>query len=375
MIDIKSIFNNDYSEFSEVDPFNPSNKVEGFISRKPNQYYGALVITKINDKDIKPQLIMATPKMFYPFDAQEDGKRNYHFPTAKSIEVYRKLDGTNVLSYFYYFKDYRFLTFKTRLRPFLSSGRFGDFYTMWNEVAKDYFSEIKKKMIDKNCHLSFELFGARNPHLIAYKNSLNFALLFGVTNVGNILSPKDLAIDTLPSVEYCGKIDRDYVWNYEENQKKLEASLIKQEGEYYIGDEGTVWYLKTLDNRTLQLKCKPNTIETIHFSAGAGGLDKNTIMATTWNALENIDTLTIDFVKSLLLEEFKPEIVEAKTYLIQTCIEYVMQESEFRGKVLEYYKAIGININLDKRTVMRTMSEKYPKDKMGKVYSIIMGLG
>jgi hypothetical protein len=375
VIDIKSIFGNDYSEFCEVDPFNVKNKVEGYISRKPNQYYGALVITKVNNKEVEPQLVMATPKMYYPFDAQEDGKRNYHFPSAKSIEVYTKLDGTNILSYFYYFNDYRFLTFKTRLRPFLSSSKFGDFYTMWNEVAKDYFNEIKKKMIEKNCNLSFELFGARNPHLIAYKNSLDFVLLFGVTNVGNILSPKDLAIDTLPNVEFCGKIDRDYVWNYEENQKKLEASLVKQEGEYYTGDEGAVWYLKTLDNRTLQLKCKPGTIEAIHFSAGAGGLGKNTIIATVWNALENTDDLTIEFVKQLLLEEFKPEVIEAKTYLIQECIEYVKNESEFRHKVLEDYKTIGININLDKRSVMRQISTKYPKDKMGKVYSIIVSLG
>ena len=42
MIDLKTIFGNDYSPFCEVDPFNQHNEVSGFISRKPNEYYGSL---------------------------------------------------------------------------------------------------------------------------------------------------------------------------------------------------------------------------------------------------------------------------------------------------------------------------------------------
>lgn len=45
MLTPKELFGNDYSEFSEVDLFNPQNTVTGFISRKSNEYYGALILT------------------------------------------------------------------------------------------------------------------------------------------------------------------------------------------------------------------------------------------------------------------------------------------------------------------------------------------
>ncbi len=118
MVTPKELFGNDYSEFTEIDPFNPQNEVFGYISRKSTEYYGALIITKVNGKELLPQLIMGTPKMHYPFDSREDGTRNYHFPIAKNIEIYEKLDGTNILAYFYSDGEFRYLTYKTRLRPF-----------------------------------------------------------------------------------------------------------------------------------------------------------------------------------------------------------------------------------------------------------------
>lgn len=379
--EVKDLFGKDYTEFCEIDPFNPKNEVAGVISRKSNEYYGALIITWVNNREITPQLIMGTPKMHYPFGESADGTRNYAFPSAKYIEIYEKLDGTNVLSYFYTDGENRYLTYKTRLRPFLGSSRFGDFYNMWKETAAPYIDRLRQIMIQHNCNLSFELYGARNPHLVVYKNPLDIALLFGVTNVGKIMSPTDLglaakedyaALDEIPLVKRFRVINRDYVWNYETIQKELEANLKQEEEGYYSGMEGTVWYLHLIDGRCLQIKCKPETIETIHFSAGAGGLNKNIVIATCWNAFENVDTLTIDFVKQLLIEEFQPEIVEANHYLIERCVGFVTREAEFRNRVLDEYRALGISILLNKREVMRSLSAKFSKQQMKKVYSIIM---
>lgn len=200
----------DYNTFCEVDPFNSKNELRGFISRRSNEFYGALLITHVNDKELKPQLIMATPKMHYPFDSREDGSRSYKFPIANKVEVYEKLDGTNVLAYFYTDGDNRFLTYKTRLRPFLSSSKFGDFKNMWLETASKYFNEIEHEMERSDCNLSFELYGARNPHLIAYPNSLDIALLFGVTNTGAILSPAQLYISSIPIVTKFKDIDNNF---------------------------------------------------------------------------------------------------------------------------------------------------------------------
>lgn len=370
----QEIFGNDYNPFCEVDPFNPHNEVSGYISRKANEFYGALLVYEVNHiKFDNPQLIMAVPKMHYPFTSREDGTREYHFPIAKNIEIYEKLDGTSILAYSYAdSKGFTYLTFKTRLRPFLGSGRFGDFFNMWKEISQNYWQEIKSTIINQKVNLSFELWGARNPHLVRYSIPLTFSLLFGVTNEGQVLSPKEIKTN-LPIVNHLKTIDRDYVWNYEELQKELQNKLVKTEENCYQGMEGTVWYLHTIEGKCIQLKCKPETIEAIHFSAGKGGINKNVILATCWNAFENTDIITIDFVKQLLLEEFKPEIIEANHYLIETCISIVTKEMKFKTKVLEKYKATGKNILLEKQEVMRELSQYFPKDKMKKVYSYIVG--
>lgn len=376
MINPRELFGKDYDEFCEVDPFNPKNEVSGYISRKPNEYYGALIITKVNNKSVPEQLIMSSPKMHYPFDAREDGTRNYRFPSAKSIEVYEKLDGTCVIAYAYTNGVNRFFAYKTRLRPFLSSSRFGDFLNMWKEVSPPYLKEIKQVMLAQQCNLVFELYGGRNPHLVLYPNPLDIALLFGVTNAGRILSPTNLG-DTanIPIVNRFKVIDKDYVWNYEQLQKELEAKLKPEEDGHYSGTEGTVWYLHTPDGKCLQLKNKPETIEAIHFSAGAGGLCKNAVITTCWNAFENTDTLTIEFVKQLLLEEFDPRIIEANHDLIENCVTFVTNEARFREQVIAEYKAIGKNILLNKQEIMRALSSKFDRKKMRKVYGIILSFG
>ncbi|MEE9302307.1 MAG: hypothetical protein V3U84_00845 [Thiotrichaceae bacterium] len=375
MVEPKELFGKDYEEFCEVDPFNPQNQVEGFISRKATEFYGALLITKINNHKVPEQLIMGTPKMHYPFVSRADGTRNYIFPSAKTIEAYVKLDGTNILSYFY-FDDKstfatRYLTYKTRLRPFVRPGRFGDFLAMWKEVGIPYQEEIKQLMHDLNCNLSFELYGSRNPHLIIYPNALDISLLFGVTNTGNII-PLSRIPTEIPSVNLLKTIASDYVWNYELLQEELQAGLKQEEDNCYSGTEGTVWYLNTPDNRCIQFKCKPDTIEAIHFSMGAG-IGRNVIITTCWNAFENIDVLTVDFIKQLLLEEFTPEKIEDKSELIEECIYFVAREAEFRRNVIDDYRKLGMNVLLQKPEVMRAMSEKYAKKDMRKVYSIITG--
>lgn len=111
------IFGKDFKEFEEIDPYN-NNRVEGFICLKHSQFYGSLLLSKVNGYDIVPKLIMGTPKMHYPID--RNGK--YIFPSAKKIEAYEKLDGTNIVAYHYFdHENNRYLTYKTRLMPLWKS--------------------------------------------------------------------------------------------------------------------------------------------------------------------------------------------------------------------------------------------------------------
>jgi hypothetical protein len=82
--------------FDVGDPFNDDLRLRGFLCQKPDHRYGALAITHVGDAEA-PQLILATPKLHYPFG--KDG--SFHFPPIKAIQLYEKLDGTNVLAFRY----------------------------------------------------------------------------------------------------------------------------------------------------------------------------------------------------------------------------------------------------------------------------------
>ena len=87
----------DWDRFAEVDPFN-NNFVEGLICRSHGDFYGGLMIEKVNHEKA-PQMIHCTPKLRYPFTTLGDGTVKWTFPKAQTIHRYEKLDGTNVFAY------------------------------------------------------------------------------------------------------------------------------------------------------------------------------------------------------------------------------------------------------------------------------------
>ncbi len=157
--------------FGVTDPFSKF-RLEGYLSLKPDYRYGALALLKVGGQEV-PQLILATPKLHYPFD------RNgaFHFPSVKQIDIYEKLDGTNILAYqFKDAQDNSHVTYKLRLHPVLRNGKWGNFLDMWNEMLKRY-PRIPDLPVLNRCSLSFELFGSLNSHLMLYDTPLDCALL------------------------------------------------------------------------------------------------------------------------------------------------------------------------------------------------------
>ena len=78
-------------EFSVQDPYN-DNKLEGYLCRRGDHRYGAVVITKVNEKEVI-QRIFATPKLHYPFTTNPHGERIFHWcnKKVKQARVYEKL--------------------------------------------------------------------------------------------------------------------------------------------------------------------------------------------------------------------------------------------------------------------------------------------
>ena len=367
------LLGSDCKSFTEEDPFNTQNVVEGLIGTTNDHRYGALLITSINGVSCE-QLIFATPKLKYPFD--RSGR--YVFPSAQKIEAYTKLDGTNVFMYRYTAENKVFVSYKTRLRPFLKESRFGSFLEMWSGMLKKY-PNISKLFL-ANPHLdgfSFELYGSLNKHLISYDVSLDTALLFGITGDAAKVVPSG-GLDSLgvPTADLENKITKNYVWEYESAQDKIEEDLEETE-DGFKGQEGQVWYIQTHDGLWSMFKLKPHTIENIHWASG--GIPRLVIKATAYNTLETESDITKKAVVALLLEEFSQEQINSSTIRIENVVSEIAEELVFRERV---GIALGMIIRPNTKIanlptlpdVMRKLSTHFQKADMKKVYSFACAL-
>jgi len=352
--------------FDVEDPFNKTIKLQGFLSHKPDHRYGALVITHVDGKEA-PQLILATPKLHYPFG--KDGK--FHFPPIKKIHIYEKLDGTNVLAYRYRDADGNsYLTYKLRLYPVLRNSRWGSFLDMWHELVQKH-PAITQLVSENNCYISFEMYGMRNAHLMLYDVDLATAALFGIREDATIVPVFNLNLFDVPTAPFIDEISAkdDPVKKYAEIRETMEQRMKHTDDEKLIGMEGTVWYIEEPNSRVTMWKCKPESVEEIHWAAG---INTKAVLATCWNYLETGDILNYENLLPLLLEEYQQREIDNFRHHIDRCITQVNQEVEFRERVLNEYDKLGVSIYQDKAAVMRAMSQHFNRADMRKVYTTII---
>jgi hypothetical protein len=353
--------------FDVTDPFNDGLRLQGFLSQKPDHRYGALAITHVGER-LAPQSILATPKLHYPFG--KDGK--FHFPPVKRIALYEKLDGTNVFAYRYRDADgQQRLTYKLRLAPTLRNSRFGPFLDMWQELLRKH-PTLPQLAEANGCNISFEMYGARNAHLILYEVDLAVAVLFGVQDDASIVPPFKLDVKGAPVAPLIGELvaGEDPVAKYAEIRAEMEKRNRPSEDKL-IGIEGAVWYVEEPTGRVTMWKCKPESVEEIHW---ATGINKKAVIATCWNFLETSDDLAYDALLPLLLEEYQPDDIERFRPHVEECIRQVRRESEFVERALAEYDVLaaqGFDIHADKAGVMRALSNRFTRDEMKKVYSVV----
>lgn len=356
----------DLQEFEVEDPFNP-HVLRGFLCRRPDHRYGAMYLTHV-DGAPEPQLIFATPKLHYPFDRAG----TYRFPPAREVLVYEKFDGTNVLAYFYRWQGQRSLTFKLRLSPVMRNSRHGPFLDFWREILAEHPDILKLPEIN-DCAISFELYGGRNKHLVVYDAPLGVAALFGVDSRGSIRPPADLQLLNVPAPPLAARLEKasDYQTLYQSQQADCEQGNEMLEDGAVRGSEGRVWYMRTLAGEVVMFKCKPESVEQIHFAAGAG-LSKNVIRATAYNVLETDAEVTYEGVAQLLLEEFEADEIERQRTLVAQVVAEVRAEIQFREHVLSLFDPLGLDLLTHKNEVMRALSKHFPRETMKKVYSLLL---
>lgn len=333
--------------FDTNDPFNDELRLEGFLCQRPDHRYGALALLRVDGRPA-PQRLFATPKLHYPFG--KDGR--FFFPPIHTAHLCEKLDGTNVLAYRYADADGgRRLTYKLRLSPVLRNSKWGPFLDYWRELLARH-PGLPGLVEASGCHLSFEMYGARNAHLIAYAEPLAVAPLIGELHAGE-----------------------DPVARFQALREEMERRNRPAADDQLSGTEGAVWYVTEPSGRMTLWKCKPESVEEIHWAVG---INKAAVIATCWNALETADTLSYETLLPLLLEEYQPDDIGKFRANIDDAIRQVNAEQAFRERVREAYAAVkaqGLSLTRDKAAVMRQLSGQFPRDQMGHVYAAIVRLG
>jgi hypothetical protein len=317
------------------------------------------------------QLIWGTPKLNYPFD--RNGR--YNWPVINQLEIYEKLDGTNILAYHYKHDDRDFISFKTRLSPVISDMQFGNFKSMWVEYYEDngWIDEV----IDLNpeYNLSFELFGARNPITIVYEFPLEVNLLFAIHRDNHsIRPPSQLKLPNDAKVASGGKIrslknaNSDQLIEFYNIFRTQDSKNNKKS----LSTEGRVFYVHT--DKWHLFKCKPEEIEKIHWTAG-GSIPKISLWNTIINAFEDIETPTMDDIEELLLEEYTKEQIIKSKRKFEKFYKKALKDMDFKKKVNEAWakaREAGFDIREDKNKTMRFLADFFDKHEMKKVGSTIL---
>lgn len=357
----------EFNEFSEIDPFNGF-KLSGYISRHGDHRYGAMVILKIDEEPCE-HIVYATPKLHYPFDKY--GK--YTWPTIDELEVWTKLDGTNILAYQYIHKGQTYTTYKTRLSPVLKQSQFGDFLSLWKECLQN--NPWIEKAIGNNpdYNLSFELYGTRNPITVQYEVDLDTALLFGIRRHDHAIKPptqlvlpEDTKLAGQTSIYEKSSVEdptKLYNAHREEGSKQNKEALTTEGNVFYIHSGGK-WHM---------FKCKPEEIEKIHWSAG--GIPQISIYNTIINAYEDMDQPDIPYVNQLLLEEYTQKQIDDRADSIAKLFKKAKKQMDLKKNVNEVYRKAqeeGFDIKADKNGTLRWMSQFFTRDDMKKVGTVIL---
>jgi hypothetical protein len=354
------------SPFETVDVFNENNILGGFICRHPDHRYGALLITKVNDESCC-QLICPTPKMHYPFDKAG----NFNWPEIRELQIWEKLDGTNILAYHYDHRGKDHVTFKTRLTPIIRDMKFGYFESMWRELLETRQWIIRIIQENPDFNISFELFGERNPITIHYQNTLDAALLFGVRRLDYAVKPPtELIGHEVANLPRAFPVDSIADMTAVYNQIRAEMT---EKNSVEILEEGVMLYAHIGEPSWKQFKCKPEQVEKIHWANG--GIPHNALWTTAINTYESNESPTLDDFIQLLREEYGESQIQRSIIRVQKIYSEAQTHMEMVAAVNKAWmiaQGNGFDVTQDKAATMRFLSKYFDKKDMRKVGSIVL---
>jgi hypothetical protein len=200
---------------------------------------------------------------------------------------------------------------------------------------------------------------------IRHKKPMSFRLLsdlaqrHGFTVIDTVLSAKPDAAGLAEA--------------YRRLQAEMEARN-QTAGEGKFLEEGAILVLSTAET-AMYYKCKPPTIEEIHWAQGAG-IGRTNIDHTLFKMLENGYDFTngsVEDLKSELLSDFEPTELEIAEELIQRVYTEFILEQQQRAWLRQLVDSSGLAVH-DLPNLMRYLSQHYPKRQMSWVYGTVKSL-
>jgi hypothetical protein len=255
---------------------------------------------------------------------------------------------------------------------------------MWEELLQN---EALRKFTDEASlgenAFAFELYGNRNPHLVTYKDvSLSTRLLFAVSQSDATVRPAS-DIKSCPEWTLTPEAVLDspqaLISFYEDKRAEAESknTVIGEGLEKQVeGTEGFIFYTLDETGHWDLWKCKPESVETLHWAQGS--IPAPVLVATAWNALESCPDpeLTPEYVRGLLLEEFTAAQVGRSDVRIGKTVAYINNRIQFRQKVKDAYTSCGADWIVDGRAqVMRAISKSFDRKEMKKVFQALQEIG
>jgi len=358
----------------------------GYVCLQESDYLGALALTAIGGKE-RFEIIPSMPKIHYPYvEDPREGTVKVVVPLPINVVDVRfttKIDGTCIIFYALPDEDGNPLEIipRTRLNPVLTASRWGDWPAMLKEVLPDR-SGVERAVRDQKLVLCFELWGYRNPHLVRYDTplalSFHTAIRRSAGHLASFRTLQDLAgrygFDLVKSIR-VEKPDAEALESaYRALQQQMEARN-QAAGEGIFIEEGAVLMVSTRDTATYY-KCKPPSIEEIHFTADQA-LGKDIIR----QALLKLAERNYDFVNgnvadlsAELEKDFPSPVVEGQAELIQrTWVDFVI-ELQKRDWLKQLVEQSGLDPHKQTVELMRHLSQHYPKSQMKWVYSSVKAI-
>ena len=354
----------------------------GYLCRQESDKLGMLAITRLGGQE-RLEFIPAMPKIHYPYIQDREGRLQVSIPVPINIVDARftvKLDGTAII--FYPLTDAQGQVLeviaRTRLLPVLAPSRWGDWLGLLADVLPNR-APVEAAVREQHVVLVFELWGHRNPHLVRYEQPLALTLHTAIRHrkpvshqrLADIAQRYGLAL--APTLEAAAPDPAGLAVAYRRWQARLEAEN-QAAGQDVFVQEGAILVLSTVETATYW-KCKPPSIEEIHWQAGQR-ISKEIVRQALLKLLENgydFAAGRVEDVQAALEGDFDPQQVAAEAELIgRTYLDFVI-EIQRQAWLRSLVDSSGLNPH-DLPALMRHLAPHYPRKEMGWVYATVKTL-